>query len=53
MTLLFKDVNPIPVKYAVSKLGYCENVLRLPLTEASDELKDLIDLEMQRLGDEE
>lgn len=30
---LFSEVNPIPVKYAVSKMGYCKNYLRLPLTQ--------------------
>jgi len=25
-------VNPIPVKAAMAKLGFCENLLRLPLT---------------------
>ncbi|ABW18709.1 4-hydroxy-tetrahydrodipicolinate synthase [Alkaliphilus oremlandii] len=30
--LLFCEVNPIPVKAAVSALGYIENELRLPLT---------------------
>lgn len=29
---LFSQVNPIPVKAAMSKMGYCENLLRLPLT---------------------
>ena len=29
---LFCEVNPIPVKAAVSAMGYCENFLRLPLT---------------------
>ena len=29
---LFMEVNPIPVKYAMSLLGFCENKLRLPLT---------------------
>ncbi len=29
---LFSEVNPIPVKAAVSAMGYCENYLRLPLT---------------------
>lgn len=28
---LFCEVNPIPVKAAMAALGYCENVLRLPL----------------------
>ena len=30
---LFCEVNPIPVKAAMAAMGYCENVLRLPLTE--------------------
>lgn len=29
---LFSEVNPIPVKYACSLLGLCQNNLRLPLT---------------------
>ena len=29
---LFSEVNPIPVKSAMSKMGYGENFLRLPLT---------------------
>ncbi|HOO32566.1 MAG TPA: 4-hydroxy-tetrahydrodipicolinate synthase [Thermotogota bacterium] len=49
--LLFKDVNPIPVKYAVSQLGWCENLLRLPLIEASEDLQRLIGKELERLGD--
>ena len=29
---LFCEVNPIPVKAAVAKMGFCDNYLRLPLT---------------------
>ncbi len=29
---LFSEVNPIPVKAAMSAMGWCENYLRLPLT---------------------
>lgn len=32
MNGLFVEVNPIPVKYACSLLGLCQNVLRMPLT---------------------
>ena len=28
---LFSEVNPIPVKAAMAAMGYCENLLRLPL----------------------
>ena len=29
---LFSEVNPIPVKAAMAAMGYCQNILRLPLT---------------------
>ena len=35
-TSLFVEANPIPVKYAMNKLGYGENRLRLPLTQLSE-----------------
>lgn len=28
---MFQEINPVPVKYAMSVLGYCQNQLRLPL----------------------
>lgn len=37
------ESNPICVKYAMSKLGYCEPHLRLPLTEPSAATKEQID----------
>ncbi len=33
---LFSEVNPIPVKAAMAKMGFCENNLRLPLTEMDE-----------------
>lgn len=33
---LFSEVNPIPVKAAMAKMGFCENYLRLPLTEMEE-----------------
>ncbi len=33
---LFSEVNPIPVKAAVSAMGYCDDYLRLPLTPMED-----------------
>ncbi|MBQ8536252.1 MAG: 4-hydroxy-tetrahydrodipicolinate synthase, partial [Clostridia bacterium] len=32
ISALFCEVNPIPVKAAMAAIGYCENLLRLPLT---------------------
>jgi len=36
---LFSDINPIPVKEAMSQLGYCKNILRLPLCETDENKK--------------
>ena len=42
---LFSEVNPIPVKAACAKMGFCENSLRLPLTPMSkDKEKVLFDV---------
>lgn len=38
--LLFADVNPIPVKYAMKCIGYDCGRCRLPLTQPSEELQD-------------
>ncbi|APT75537.1 4-hydroxy-tetrahydrodipicolinate synthase [Marinitoga sp. 1135] len=50
MRKLFIEVNPIPIKYAVSKLGYCKNILRLPLVELSENSKKIIDNLFKELG---
>ena len=50
MKALFVEVNPIPVKYAVSKLGYCKNVLRLPLIPLSEKGEKVIDRLFEELN---
>lgn len=40
---LFVESNPIPVKYAVSKLGFTSNRLRLPLTPLSSQYESTLD----------
>ncbi|QUH26970.1 4-hydroxy-tetrahydrodipicolinate synthase [Serpentinicella alkaliphila] len=47
--LLFIEVNPIPVKAAVSALGFIENELRLPLTSIEDNNMILLVEEMKKL----
>lgn len=37
---IFSEVNPIPVKAALSAMGYCEDLLRLPLTSMEDETRE-------------
>ncbi len=37
---LFSEVNPIPVKAAMSAMGWCENIVRLPLTPMEKQNED-------------
>ncbi len=37
---LFSEVNPIPVKAAMSAMGWCENYVRLPLTPMEKQNED-------------
>jgi len=48
---LFLESNPIPVKWAMHKMGYCESGIRLPLTRLSLEAQRILeyDLEGQNL----
>ncbi|MDW8466040.1 MAG: 4-hydroxy-tetrahydrodipicolinate synthase [Chloroherpetonaceae bacterium] len=50
MMLNFIELNPIPVKYALARMGLIEPYYRLPLTPPSDANKSKIDAELQRLG---
>ncbi len=45
---LFCEVNPIPVKYALNKVGYDFGIPRLPLTELSDAGKEKVDKAIKR-----
>jgi len=47
---LFSEVNPIPVKAAMAAMGYCENYLRLPLTEMEPGNEAKLLAEMKKLG---
>jgi 4-hydroxy-tetrahydrodipicolinate synthase len=49
MNALFVETSPAPVKYAMSKLGLCENVLRLPLLKATSKAEELLDNEMKKI----
>jgi 4-hydroxy-tetrahydrodipicolinate synthase len=48
---LFCETNPVPVKYAVSRLGKCENELRLPLCEATKNAREAVDEALKPLID--
>lgn len=47
---LFSEVNPIPVKAAMSAMGFCENYLRMPLTQMEDAHKEILLNEMRKCG---
>jgi 4-hydroxy-tetrahydrodipicolinate synthase len=49
MNLNFVESSPIPVKYAVSRLGYIEESYRLPLCPLSEANKRKLDQELERL----
>ncbi len=50
-TSIFAESNPIGIKYAAYKLGLCSDEILLPLTFASKETRDKIDIELERLKD--
>ncbi len=47
---LFLQTNPIPVKYALYKLGMCKNELRLPLSPINTENAVKIEKELKNLN---
>ncbi len=47
---LFCESNPIPIKYAMGRMGFGDGVPRLPLTELSDRGKAILDPVLDSLG---
>lgn len=47
---LFADVNPIPVKWAMNRLGWNAGPLRLPLVEPSAAVQQSLENEMKAYG---
>ena len=47
---LFIESNPIPVKWAMYKMGFCENGIRLPLTKLSLETQLIIENDLESLN---
>jgi dihydrodipicolinate synthase/N-acetylneuraminate lyase len=48
---LFLETNPVPVKYALSLTGLMLPKVRLPLAEASAEVKERVAVEMDRASE--
>ncbi|OFZ68168.1 MAG: 4-hydroxy-tetrahydrodipicolinate synthase [Betaproteobacteria bacterium RBG_16_56_24] len=47
---LFVEANPIPVKWAVARLGKMKNILRLPLTPLSQSAHAVVEEAMRQAG---
>ncbi|QDH16182.1 4-hydroxy-tetrahydrodipicolinate synthase [Swingsia samuiensis] len=47
---MFMEANPGPVKYAMSRLGFCSPTLRLPLVEPQEATRTAIDAALRSLG---
>jgi 4-hydroxy-tetrahydrodipicolinate synthase len=47
---LFIESNPIPVKWAVARMGRCREALRLPLTQLSEPGQKTLEGVMQSVG---
>lgn len=48
--VLFIETNPSPVKYAVSRLGFCTPEVRLPMVPVSDATRKAVDDVLMNLG---
>ena len=47
---LFHEVSPIPCKYAMARLGLCEGGLRLPLIDAGEDTRAMMDEALRGLS---
>ena len=47
---LFSEVNPIPVKYAMNKIGFNCGIPRLPLIELSEKNKEKLDIAIENFS---
>lgn len=47
---LFVEANPIPVKWAVARMGKMKNTLRLPLTPLSQDAQTAVEAAMRQAG---
>jgi len=50
MQKLFVEASPSPVKYVMSKLGLCKNVLRLPLSKMTEKNEPVLNAVMKKLS---
>jgi 4-hydroxy-tetrahydrodipicolinate synthase len=47
---LFVEANPIPVKWAMARLGLCGGTLRLPMTPLSSQFEPVVEAALRASG---
>ena len=47
---LFVEANPIPVKWAMNRMGLCGPTLRLPMTELSESMRPVVEAALKASG---
>jgi len=47
---LFVEANPIPVKWAMARMGLCGHALRLPLTQLSASQQPVVEAALKSSG---
>ena len=47
---LFCEANPIPLKWAMARMGLCGATMRLPLTPLSDHLEPVVEGALREAG---
>jgi 4-hydroxy-tetrahydrodipicolinate synthase len=47
---LFVEANPIPVKWAMARMGLCGGTLRLPMTELSKSQQPVVETALRASG---
>jgi 4-hydroxy-tetrahydrodipicolinate synthase len=47
---MFIEANPIPVKWAVARMGLCDGTMRLPMTPLSSTNEPLLEAALRKNG---
>ncbi len=50
MNLLFEETSPSPLKFVLSKMEICKNILRMPLAPVSERTENLLLKELENYG---
>jgi 4-hydroxy-tetrahydrodipicolinate synthase len=48
MNVLFTETSPSPIKFVMNELGYCKNILRLPLTPVLEKTEKILREELKK-----